>query len=207
MLSMNSYKMLLASISLAISIVWSLGAGVYGMQKALAIDNSAFGANYLIFSVGTKSAVPPTSTPFTLGSAVFMGHNTVTSQKVVVVNHTRGFQRLFSGVGSIQGQPATYYGRTLITFAPFGAGLYKIPLFLQGQAVITAKSGEKISYIFQEIGYSSSDGKQRGYGIALLNTSPGKFAFLNGVVSFFRDDVNKAGQNTITIWPTTNQNS
>jgi hypothetical protein len=65
----------------------------------------------------------------------------------------------------------------------------------QGQGVITTKDGsEKANYTFSAIGRVTEDGRPVFLGSAVYSTdSAGKLAFLNNIISFFKVEVDAAG--------------
>jgi hypothetical protein len=65
----------------------------------------------------------------------------------------------------------------------------------RGQGVLTTKNGsEKASYIFHAVGNVTGEGKPVLVGSAVYSTdSNGKLAFLNNVISFFKVEVDAAG--------------
>src|ERR687886_99314 len=68
--------------------------------------------------------------------------------------------------------------------------------------ITTNNSSEKASYSFQEIGQSSSPGgiiKANGAAFFGSNAT-GKLAFLNNVVAVYHNQIDKAGNSTLTAW-------
>jgi hypothetical protein len=65
----------------------------------------------------------------------------------------------------------------------------------QGQGVLTTKDGsEKASYTFMAVGNVTGGGKPVLLGSALYSTNPnGKLASINNVISFFKVEVDTAG--------------
>ena len=65
----------------------------------------------------------------------------------------------------------------------------------QGQGVITTKDGtEKANYTFLAVGNVTDEGKPVFLGSAVYSTdSTGRLAFLNNIISFFRVEVDAAG--------------
>jgi hypothetical protein len=68
----------------------------------------------------------------------------------------------------------------------------------QGQGVITTKDGtEKASYNFLQVGKVIKDGKPIFYGAAVWSTdSKDKLAFLENMLSFFKGELDEAGNFT-----------
>jgi len=65
----------------------------------------------------------------------------------------------------------------------------------QGQGVITTKDGsEKANYTFLAVGKASEEGKPVFLGSAVWSTdSGGRLAFLNNIISFFKVEIDAAG--------------
>lgn len=65
----------------------------------------------------------------------------------------------------------------------------------QGQGVLTTRDGsERVSYTFHGVGNVTGEGKPILLGSAIYSTdSNGKLAFLNNVISFFKVEVDAAG--------------
>jgi hypothetical protein len=117
----------------------------------------------------------------------------------------------FQEKGKITGQKDIGDNRSQITFSGEGAMKGNIEVtnsgdFIEvqmgnnithahGQGVLTTKDGnEKASYTFHAVGNVTGGGKPILLGSAIYSTdSQGKLAFLNNIISFFKVEVDSAG--------------
>ncbi len=117
----------------------------------------------------------------------------------------------FQEKGKIRGQKDIGDNRSQITFSGEGAMKGNIEVtnsgdFIEvqkgnnvthahGQGVLTTKDGnEKASYTFHAVGNVTGGGKPILLGSAIYSTdSQGKLAFLNNIISFFKVEVDSAG--------------
>ena len=117
----------------------------------------------------------------------------------------------FQEKGKITGQKDIGDNRSQITFSGEGAVKGNIEVtnsgdfievqkgnnvtHAQGQGVLTTNDGsEKVSYTFHAVGNVTKEGKPILLGSAIYSTdSSGKLAFINNVISFFKVEVDAAG--------------
>ncbi|SRR5215204_1580807 len=85
--------------------------------------------------------------------------------------------------------------RSQITFSGEGTMKGNNVTHAQGQGVLTAEDGnEKANYTFLAVGNITGEGKPVLRGSAVYSTdSNGKLAFLNNTISFFKVEVDSAG--------------
>jgi hypothetical protein len=120
-------------------------------------------------------------------------------------------EAFFQEKGKITGQKDIGDNRSQITFLGEGAMKGNIEVInsgdfievqkgnnvthAKGQGVLTTKdSSEKVSYTFHAVGNVTGEGKPILLGSAIYSTdSKGKLAFLNNVISFFKVEVDSAG--------------
>ena len=136
-------------------------------------------------------------TTITIGEPFYKQNDKPGNQKAVVVNGINASEISFSGTGITNGINFRDSGKALIIPRTGGA------TYIQGNVVITTNnSSEKASYSFQEIGQSSSPGgiiKANGAAFFGSNAT-GKLAFLNNVVAVYHNQIDKAGNSTLTAW-------
>jgi hypothetical protein len=117
----------------------------------------------------------------------------------------------FQEKGKITGQKDIGDNRSQITFSGEGAVKGNIEVtnsgdfievqkgnnitHAQGQGVLTTKDGsEKVSYTFHAVGNVTREGKPILLGSAIYSTdSSGKLASINNLISFFKVEVDVAG--------------
>jgi hypothetical protein len=111
----------------------------------------------------------------------------ITSQKEIGDNRS---QITFSGEGTMK-------GNVEVTNTGDFIGIQKgnNVTHAQGQGVLTTKDGsEKANYTFLAVGNVTEEGKPVLLGSAVYSTdSDSKLAFLNNVISFFKVEVDEAG--------------
>ena len=136
-------------------------------------------------------------TTITIGEPFYKQNDKPGNQKAVVVNGINASEISFSGTGITNGINFRDTGKALIIPRAGGA------TYIQGNVAITTNnSSEKASYSFQEIGQSSSpDGIIKANGAAFFGSNAtGKLAFLNNVVAIYHNQIDKAGNSTLTAW-------
>ena len=147
-------------------------------------------------NVGSANSASSNIAIINIGDPFYKQYDKSTNQKAVVVNGINASQISFSGTGTANGLGFTDTGKALIMPRTGGA------IFIQGNAVIkTNSTGEKATYIFQEIGHLADDGMTRASGAAFFGPdATGKLAFLGNLVAVYKDQIDKAGNSKITAW-------
>lgn len=124
---------------------------------------------------------------FELEEPFFQEKGKITGQKDIGDNRS---QVTFSGEGAMKGNIEVTNSGDFIEVQKGNNVTHA-----QGQGVLTTKDGsEKVSYTFHAVGNVTGEGKPILLGSAIYSTdSSGKLAFLNNVISFFRVEVDAAG--------------
>ncbi len=117
----------------------------------------------------------------------FQEKGKITGQKDIGDNKS---QITFSGEGAIKGNIEVINSGDFIEVQKGNNVTHA-----QGQGALTTKDGsEKVSYTFHAVGNVTGEGKPILLGSAIYSTdSKGKLAFLNNVISFFKVEVDSAG--------------
>ncbi|MDQ4014128.1 MAG: hypothetical protein M3146_10445 [Thermoproteota archaeon] len=117
----------------------------------------------------------------------FQEKGKITGQKDIGDNRS---QITFSGEGAIKGNIEVINSGDFIEVQKGNNVTHA-----QGQGALTTKDGsEKVSYTFHAVGNVTGEGKPILLGSAIYSTdSKGKLAFLNNVISFFKVEVDSAG--------------
>lgn len=149
------------------------------------------------FSNMNYYAISTSNSTFNLSNPFYIEYRTIT-EKPAIMN---GIQEAktpccFSGNGMIKGISFTDTGNASISFG------FNATIHIHGQAVITTSTGDRATFIFQEIGHSGADGKTRATGVAFFtaNSSTGKLTFLNDVVMIYKTVLDKSGKGMVTGW-------
>jgi hypothetical protein len=191
---MNNNKILLLfTIGIAMSLVWSLSYLLLMMmspmpprlQIALAQKNSTV----------TVTTNQQTNSSITLGNPIFTEHDKATPPKPVVINGTHGMQASYSGSGVVKGVNFSANGTVFVVPRSNGSA------DLSGHAVISTVDGEKGTYKFYSLGHTDANGTTRDNGAAFFHTtSSGKLSAINDLVIVFKDQIDKAGNGMTIGW-------
>ena len=124
---------------------------------------------------------------YELAEPFFEEKGKITGQKDIGDNRS---QTSFSGEGTMKGNIEVTNSGDFIEIQK-GNNITQA----QGQGVLSTKDGsEKVSYTFHAVGNVTGEGKPVLIGSAVFSTdSNGKLAFLNNVISFFKVEVDAAG--------------
>src|SRR5918912_315267 len=160
-LMMNNNKILLLfTIGIAISLVWSLSYLL--MMSPISLHLQIAMAQNSTAAVTTNQQ---TNSSITLGNPIFIEHDKATPPKPVVINGTHGLQASYSGSGVIKGMNFSANGTVFIVPRSNGSA------DLRGHAVITTADGEKGTYKFYFLGHTDDNGTVRDYGAACVSTT------------------------------------
>jgi hypothetical protein len=191
---MNNNKILLLfTIGIAMSLVWSLSYLLLMMmspmpprlQIALAQKNSTV----------TVTTNQQTNSSITLGNPIFTEHDKATPPKPVVINGTHGMQASYSGSGVVKGVNFSANGTVFVVPRSNGSA------DLSGHAVISTVDGEKGTYKFYSLGHTDANGTIRDNGAVFFHTnSSGKLSAINDLVIVFKDQIDKAGNGMTIGW-------
>ena len=189
---MNNNKILLLfTIGIAMSLVWSLSYLL--MMSPISLHLQTAMAQNSTAPVRTNQQT--NSTSITLGNPVFVEHDKATPPKPVVVNGTHGLQASYSGSGVVKGVNFSANGTVFIV--PRSDGFAD----LTGHAVITTTDGEKGTYKFYSLGHADANGTTRDNGAVFFSTtSSGKLSAINDLVIVFKDQIDKAGNGMTIGW-------
>ena len=124
---------------------------------------------------------------YELEEPFFQEKGKITGQKDIGDN---GSQITFSGEGAVKGNIEVTNSGDFIEVQKGNNVTHA-----QGQGVLTTNDGsEKVSYTFHAVGNVTKEGKPILLGSAIYSTdSSGKLAFINNVISFFKVEVDAAG--------------
>jgi hypothetical protein len=124
---------------------------------------------------------------YELEEPFFQEKGKITGQKDIGDNRS---QIAFSGEGAVKGNIEVTNSGDFIEVRKGNNVTHA-----QGQGVLTTKDGsEKVSYTFHAVGNITKEGKPILLGSAIYSTdSSGKLAFINNVISFFKVEVDAAG--------------
>ena len=186
---MNNNKILLLfTIGIAMSLVWSLSyllmmSPIYLHLQIAMAQNSTVTTNQ------------QTNSSITLGNPIFTEHDKSTPPKPVVINGTHGLQASYSGSGVVKGVNFSANGTVFIVPRSNGSA------DLSGHAVISTADGEKGTYKFYSLGHTDANGTTRDNGAAFFRTtSSGKLSAINDLVIVFKDQIDKAGNGMTIGW-------
>ena len=186
---MNNNKILLLfTIGIAMSLVWSLSYLL--MMSPISL--------HLQIAMAQNSTAPVTTNQLTnssttLGNPIFTEHDKSTPPKPVVINGTHGLQASYLGSGVVKGVNFSANGTVFIVPRSNGSA------DLIGHAVISTVDGEKGTYKFYSLGHTDANGTTRDNGAVFFRTnSSGKLSAINDLVIVFKDQMDKAG-NSMTI--------
>jgi hypothetical protein len=188
---MNNNKILLLfTIGIAMSLVWSL-------SYLLMISPISL---HLQIAMAQNSTAPvttnqQTNSSITLGNPIFTEHVKVTPPKPIVINGTHGLQVSYSGSGVVKGVNFSSNGTVFIVPRSDGSA------DLSGHAVIITADGEKGTYKFYSLGHTDANGTTRDNGTLFFGTtSSGKLSAINDLVIVFKDQIDKAGNGMTIGW-------
>ena len=188
---MNNNKILLLfTIGIAMSLVWSL-------SYLLMISPISL---HLQIAMAQNSTAPvttnqQTNSSITLGNPIFTEHVKVTPPKPIVINGTHGLQVSYSGSGVVKGVNFSSNGTVFIVPRSDGSA------DLSGHAVIITADGEKETYKFYSLGHTDANGTTRDNGTLFFSTtSSGKLSAINDLVIVFKDQIDKAGNGMTIGW-------
>ena len=191
LLIMNNNKILLLfTIGIAMSLVWSLSYLL--MMSPISL--------HLQIAMAQNSTAPvttnqQTNSSITLGNPIFTEHDKSTPPKPVVINGTHGLQASYSGSGVVKGVNFSVNGTVFIVPRSNGSA------DLSGHAVISTVDGEKGTYKFYSLGHTDANGTTRDNGAAFFRTtSSGKLSAINDLVIVFKDQIDKAGNGMTIGW-------
>ena len=189
---MNNNKILLLfTIGIAMSLVWSLSYLLLMMSPISFHLQIAMAQN----STAPVTTNQQTSSSITLGNPIFIEHDKSTPPKPVVINGTHGSQASYLGSGVVKGVNFSANGTVFIVPRSDGSA------DLSGHAVISTADGEKGTYKFYSLGHTDANGTTRDNGAAFFRTtSNGKLSFVNGLVIVFKDQIDKEGNGTTIGW-------
>jgi len=191
MLTMNNNKtLLLFTIGIAMSLVWSLSYMLIMSPISL----------HLHIAMAQNSTAPvttnqQTNSSITLGNPIFTEHDKSMPPKPVVINGTHGLQGSYSGSGVVKGVNFSANGTVFIVPRSNGSA------DLSGHAVISTVDGEKGTYKFYSLGHTDANGTIRDNGAVFFRTtSSGKLSTINDLVIVFKDQIDKAGNGMTIGW-------
>jgi hypothetical protein len=177
-----------AGFAILLTLGYILSAS-YIMQKAMAVD--------------TTTTSTASNKSISIGKPFYLQQDKILSKKAL--NKSGDLQIFYAGHGLTSGLNVTDNGLMYLSYGPVGTGLYKTPLYLHGQGVITTKDGERASYAFQSVGYTDKNGNTKHNGITVFISGPtvGKLAFLmvpSNMVGVFTSEISNSGNIRGAVW-------
>ena len=187
----NNKILLLFTIGIAMSLVWSLSYLLLMMSPISFQLQIAMAQN----STAPVTQNQQTTSSITLRNPIFTEHDKATPPKPIVINGTHGLQASYLGSGVVKGVNFSANGTVFIVPRSDGSA------DLRGHAVITTADGEKGTYKFYSLGHTDANGTTRDNGAVFFRTtSSGKLGAINDLVVIFRDQIDKAGNGMTIGW-------
>jgi hypothetical protein len=184
-------------VAIAISLIVSIwGIGVFEPQFTFAQSANIGQAPAAPTNLSTTASLAVVA-PVTIGNQIYQERGIVTTHRVIdVTNNGPIFENTYVAQGTLRGSiPVTNVGTIKVTIRPGGVS------FGEGQGVITNINGDMATWTSHGLGHLSQ-GKVIVIGSVILRTSStGNLAFLNNMVSVFRQIVDQSNNNVDSkVW-------